>query len=716
MYIGIDKNQKLVSTSGSGLGFYNLNTGVSETFRLKGSDKIDDLNRLNNFSNSANGQLIITAGRHIVYYDPIKHEITKHDIIPSNEYLGISYEQDPEKVWVAQGNKTIFLYSPSSHSFKKIPGDTTTIDVTCILPDKKGNIVVTTYEKGITIFSANGTIKKYYPVYTIGEKKRLNHIVSAFCDDKNNIWISDDNGFQLFDPISGKTSYPSKLSTISNEIAVGINQDKKGNLWIVYPTEIIRFSLAENSLLHFGKEMGLGVHEMLNQTIPSIANGTFFIKSIDGIVVLKTQDINPSMSPPKIGFSGIKLFNKTLETDTAIFYKKLISLNYNENSLEFEYSAFDYTSPKEVNYYYQLEGLDTSWTDVANRTEVRFTNLDPGYYTLLIKCKNSFGISNIEPCKIHILITPPFWRTNWFYILTILVLTLIIYSYIKQRESRLKGEKNKLEVQVTQRTAEVISQKAIIEQKNKEVTNSIFYAKKIQQAVLPSMDLFTKLLGDNFILFKPKDIVSGDFFWIKETEQFVFYATVDCTGHGVPGGFMCMLGSSLLNEIVDEDMLEPSEILNQLRDKIILSLKQTGNSGENKDGMDMLICRIDKNKTSLTYAAANNSLYLIRNNELEEYKANKMPIGYHIGNQESFTQHLIELKKGDVIYTFTDGYADQFGGPKGKKFKYLQFENLLLEIHQKNIQEQNNILNQRFESWRGDLEQLDDVLVIGLSI
>ena len=218
------------------------------------------------------------------------------------------------------------------------------------------------------------------------------------------------------------------------------------------------------------------------------------------------------------------------------------------------------------------------------------------------------------------------------------------------------------------------------------------------------------------MLFKPKDIVSGDFYWVYQKENLLFYATADCTGHGVPGGFMTMLGLSFLDDIIESKSTKnPAEALNLIRDKIVNTLKQSGNIGENKDGMDITICCIDKTKNELTYSSANNSLYIIRDNELIIYKGDKQPCGFYHENKP-FTSHTIPLNANDCIYTFTDGYADQFGGPKGKKFRYKQFEETLLKNVSDPFSGQKNKLSTTIENWRGDLEQVDDILVIGVKI
>jgi serine phosphatase RsbU (regulator of sigma subunit) len=273
------------------------------------------------------------------------------------------------------------------------------------------------------------------------------------------------------------------------------------------------------------------------------------------------------------------------------------------------------------------------------------------------------------------------------------------------------------------KTNELLSaQNVEIEEKNQEITDSINYARKIQEALLTSEDYRKKMFPDHFILFAPKDIVSGDFYWAYQTpDKKAIWVAADCTGHGVPGAFMSMIGNSLLNEIVVEGKVhEPHQILEELRSGIIKALRQKGGEGMQRDGMDMAICAWDKKSNVLSFSGANNPLWIIRQeNEtpvLQELKASKQPVGYHIGQPEPFIKHDINLQKGDLLYTFTDGYSDQFGGPKGKKFKQKQLKDLLLNIAAKPMHEQQAELEETVLKWRGDLEQIDDICIIGVNV
>ncbi|MDF2438458.1 MAG: narX [Bacteroidota bacterium] len=297
-------------------------------------------------------------------------------------------------------------------------------------------------------------------------------------------------------------------------------------------------------------------------------------------------------------------------------------------------------------------------------------------------------------------------------------------ALLKMRED-LRENERVLEAKVIERTEEVVRQKEEIETKNQElevlykhVTDSIKYAKRIQEAILPPDSLVKRVLPNSFVLYKPKDIVSGDFYWIDEKNGKTMFAAVDCTGHGVPGAFMSIVGYNILKHSVNNNnFTTPSLILDALNQGVSETLHHGHEESQAKDGMDLSFCTIDYAKMELQYAGAFNPLYLIREGQLIQTKADKFPIGLFLGEEKKkFTNHSFQLMKGDVIYIFSDGYADQFGGPNGKKFMANHFRDLLLDVHKHPIDKQKDILNKTIEEWRGPLDQVDDILVIGVKI
>jgi serine phosphatase RsbU (regulator of sigma subunit) len=297
------------------------------------------------------------------------------------------------------------------------------------------------------------------------------------------------------------------------------------------------------------------------------------------------------------------------------------------------------------------------------------------------------------------------------------------HALLKMRDDLAENERV-LEQKVIERTEEVVRQKSEIESKNeeleilyKQVTDSIHYAKRIQDAILPNNSTVKELLPDSFILFKPKDIVSGDFYWIEKKANLVYFAAVDCTGHGVPGAFMSLVGHNILKDIIkNTSVTRPSEILDHMREGVVGTLRVDDSGKQAKDGMDMTLCAINYQTLELQYAAAFNPLYIIRNGELLIHAANKFPIGSFVGEKMNFDNHLIQLQKGDQIFIFSDGYADQFGGPNGKKFMVGNFRKLLTQISHLDSATQKVKLDETLLTWQGGQEQVDDVLVIGVKV
>ena len=292
----------------------------------------------------------------------------------------------------------------------------------------------------------------------------------------------------------------------------------------------------------------------------------------------------------------------------------------------------------------------------------------------------------------------------WSLVVLVIIMILTAVTFRSLRQNKIQNKVIK-------------DQNLMVETKNKDIIDSINYAKRIQEAILPAKELKYKLFPNAFVLFEPKDIVSGDFYWFTEKNNKKIISAIDCTGHGVPGAFMSLIGNTFLHEAVNEKgITNPGLILNELRNNVITSLKQTDVTDSTKDGMDMALLSFDSINNTVEFAGANNPLWLIRKGECIEYKGDKRPIGYFRGKGMPFTNTTIELINGDALYIFTDGFADQFGGEKGKKLKYKQLKDSLLSIQKMTMPEQEQFLIKTFKSWKGDLEQVDDVLIIGIKI
>ncbi len=447
-----------------------------------------------------------------------------------------------------------------------------------------------------------------------------------------------------------------------------------------------------------------------------------------------------------------------LQNDSVIFLNgKIISniIPYKLNSLKFTFAAPYFIAPKKIQYQYKLYPIEKEWSGYGFENFTRYTNLSPGKYTFFLKAKNVFG-EETPVFKYEFTILPPWYMTWWAYILFLILLGIIICLIIKVYTYNLKQKNIRLEKVVKERTQKIQEQKEKLEklvkkilnqneeikEKNLNITQSISYARQIQMTILSVdyEDLKNKV--DIFIYFKPKDIVSGDFYFIrniKSVDSLVF-AAADSTGHGVPGAFMSLLGITFLNEIFSQkSFMHTNEILEELRNKVYNSLnkKEESDYEKKKDGIDMAIINYFYKEHKIEYSGAKNPLYLIRNKDdfdtpkspkkiridetnnliLYEFAADRQPVGFHY-NPKPFTKIEIEVKKNDIIYIFTDGYTDQFGGVKNSKYGHKRFKQLLLSISQMPMDEQKRILDEEINKWQeqANVGQIDDQLIIGIKI
>jgi len=424
-----------------------------------------------------------------------------------------------------------------------------------------------------------------------------------------------------------------------------------------------------------------------------------------------------------IGFDSITKFYPIPEN---------LILPYNHNNITLDFAAIEPARPYLVKYQYILEGYDDNWSPITNSTSASFGNIYEGEYTFKLKACSPDGIWS-EPIIYKFRVSPPWYRSWYMYCLYAITIIGALYFTYRWRVAHLHRENEILEQKIELRTEqlkqaneelqamneEINTQMNVIEKKNINITSSIQYAQIIQRAVFPSLEKLEAYFEQNFVLFRPKDIVSGDFYYAKLKGRNLFIAAADCTGHGVPGAFMSVLGISHLNEIISKGVLtKPSEILNELRNRIKKSLHQKGKKGQTQDGLDIAFCTVDLEKTVIQYAGAHCPLYLIRKNgnipELIEFKADLMPIGVHPKDDKGFTNYEIPLQHGDTIYLFSDGYVSQTGGTNFETFKRKRFQEILMKIQENSLEEQKHILEQTLTDWQGNYDQVDDILIIGM--
>ena len=392
-----------------------------------------------------------------------------------------------------------------------------------------------------------------------------------------------------------------------------------------------------------------------------------------------------------------------------------IMIDYVNNDAHFWFSAPYFEDGHKLLYSHILEGVDDDheWTQWSNKTEVSFTNLMEGDYVFRVRAKNIYEEIS-EEAVYRFTILPPWYRTSWAYMLYAVGFLLILFIGVRISSIRLKAKNAWLEGVVEKRTKEIIQKNIVLQHQKQEIEDSINYAQRIQNAILPLETEMKKWIPKSFVLFRPKDIVSGDFYWFLEKNRKLVFVCADCTGHGVPGAFMSMIGSDRLNIIVSERKItSPGKILSELNVAIKTSLKQDGEVGSSRDGMDAAICTIDLDTNMLYYAGANRPLWIIEDGEIQEIKATKVAVAGFTSDDQVYEEHAIPLSEGLKFYMTSDGYADQFGGAREKKYKVKAMKEFILANCGVPFDQQRDKLEQEIVEWMGDIEQIDDICVVG---
>lgn len=473
--------------------------------------------------------------------------------------------------------------------------------------------------------------------------------------------------------------------------------------WIKTEDEWINIGLAGHISLN--DKAILKIFDNLNSIYTDKDN--IWVVSGDNMLFRIIRNKMPSIKP------DVGLFLRSISDAKGLYFKLSdIVFGSGDNTVYFDVVAPGYLKQNSTQYQYIVDKAMTEWSKWSYNNTISLM-IKPGRYTLQVRAKDIWG-NESDPKVVGFTIEAPFTQTTTFYVIIYMVILsaifIVIIGVIRFRERQLKRDNRILESKVKERTAKIEAQK-------QEITSSIEYASRIQMAMLPENKHFKNSFSDYFIIFNPRDIVSGDFYWIGEDEKHIFFTVADCTGHGVPGAFMSTLGISTLDEIITNNTdLKANAILNLLREKIKTSLHQTGKQGEANDGMDVAFCILHKNRKTLEFSGAYNPLFLFRNGEFTEYRADRMPIGIFYGEKETFTNYEIDIQKGDTIYIFSDGFADQFGGPKKTKYMKYNLKKLLSEIHNKPMDLQRRILENEFENWKGSSSQIDDVTILGVRI
>ncbi|MFT6167695.1 MAG: serine phosphatase RsbU (regulator of sigma subunit)/streptogramin lyase [Vicingaceae bacterium] len=627
-----------------------------------------------------------------------------------------------------------------------------------ILEDKSGNLWFGTWGGGVSRYDGES-----FTHFTTNEGLSNNNVFTMLEDKSGNIWFGTDGG--------GVSRYDGESFThfttnegLSNNTIWSILEDKSDHIWISTESGLNRFVYSVGDISNpkndkkitittFEKNDGLkGIDFYANSVLLDSKNRVWW-GSGKSLTMLNLNRYTPTTKPPLINLKQLNIndqfidyrevkdsldnnfeFNAVQQFEN---YPLNLKLPYNKNHLTFHFSAIDWSAPHQIRYSYFMEGLNTNWSQPSNEAKADYRNIPYGTYTFKVR---AIGVSGkwSEPFAYKFTIHPPWWHTWWARTGCAIAALLLIFGFVKWRTSKLKERQKELETEVEIATEVIKSEKAKIEttlkkveqqkeiiegqkeqveEAHKEITDSINYAERIQRSFLATDELLSQNLTDYFVFFQPKGVVSGDFYWAGKLSNGTFaMVNADSTGHGVPGAIMSILNISSIEKAIEKGALEPSKIFNDTRTFIIERLKKDGSPEGGKDGMDASIICFDFEKNKFSYTAAQNPIWIIRSGELIDIKPEKMPIGKHDKDTIPFEGGEFEIQKGDQIYTLTDGFQDQFGGRKGKKFMVKKMREYILSISHLSMEVQHQQINEVFKTWKGDIEQVDDVCVIGVKI
>jgi ligand-binding sensor domain-containing protein/serine phosphatase RsbU (regulator of sigma subunit) len=676
---------------------------------------------------------------------------TKEKGLPDNT-IRVAYEDSQKNIWLGtRWGGVARLDSLGKIKVFDMKTGLTSNFIMSLKEDAEGNMLIGTNDGGLNIIRSSGKIE----VRNTENGLISNLVFSTHIDKQGVIWLTSNSGITRWDR-DKFTHYTSKQGLL-NDSPFDFVEDDYGHVWLPTSEGIIKVEKAQLDAyalrkikaeqiqwVEYDKHDGMKSEDCTGAAHSlKTSRGTIWVPTNGGVVVINSKDMPLNHLKPRLRINSLRA-----DTNLVNIHEKIVMIQPDNRRLVFDYSALSLLASAKVRFKYRLEGFDSEWIDAGTNRQATYTNLPAGTYTFRVIACNNDGVWNQVGAALTFERKPHFYETYWFYALLAIAAWGVIAAVIRWRIYALQQRRVELERLVEIRTLEVVqqrdeinSQKRLLEKRSDNITNSLNYAKRIQQAMLPTHDEIKSVLPESFVFFKPKDIVSGDFYWIARldarpiyeeglgigrsnvafqgfTHQKIVVGAIDCTGHGVPGAFMSMIGNDLLNEIINlRGITQPDRILSELHHSIIKTLRQQDSA--NRDGMDMVLCVIDKTLKTLEFAGAKNPLYYIQGDRLQEIKGDKLPIGGFYKEYErnrTFTCHVIDISTPTYFYLFSDGYQDQFGEVQRKKFSRQRIREMLMANYQKNLETQKQIVTQTISDWAGAEEQVDDILVIGFKV
>ena len=699
------ENNILWIGSEKGLMKMDITTGKIRRINFSLNDKITVIRKKNN------GVLLVgTEDKGVFSYDTLKKSFQK---IPlennrlSNTINAILYLNDT--LWVGTNNG-IYKYAKNYlKHFSTVNGLGHNV-VNDLLYNSAKNIIFVACLSNSLAYIKNDSIL-HFPITNNND---LFDLISLAKDKDDSLWIATESSGVIWFKESGSIIFTSE-NGMKSDYCHGLICDNNNDMLIGHQNGVSKMIRKKRKFRTYGKSEGLFNSINANAIVKDSLGNVWFGTTEGLIKYIPKNDFEASPPEPKLV--------SILVNGNPYQKNRLIKLPYGHYKIEFYFQGISLRSPEKIHFRYMLEENENNYTETKDG-KIIYNNLSTGTYTLKVFC----GLNdewNEVPATVIIKIAKPIWAQWWFILSAILVIAFSVFLIIRFRFARLQRQKILLERKLQIRTHEIVEKNKELEVKNQDIMDSLNYAKSLQHSIFPNLDFIKSYFPESFIYFRPKDVVSGDFYrFDKLPEQNKFLITcADCTGHGVPAALMSMIGNILIKDIIVNPKNNlPGDILSELDTAVVKTLRQ--NQGEKRnDGMDVVLCEINLEAKKIIFSSAMRPIVLMRDGNLMWKQGSRFSIGGQKVSNKIFRNEIIDLQDGDIVYLFSDGYIDQFGGQYGKKFKSSRFKLLLKEIYQLPISEQKKVLSQTFDDWikKSDstnktYDQIDDVLVMGFRI
>lgn len=563
------------------------------------------------------------------------------------------------RLWVATHTFDLTYIDQEVHQLS-VPEVSEVMDVTCFTEDSQGRIWVGTSGSGVIVLDEGGN-----RIVTKTEGLFSNSVYAIICDERNSVWMGHRNGLSRIDANEFRIEHFEQQDGLSFSPA-GMDCGRSKWVWLSTNRGLMRYD--------------------------------------------PEQDYQNLVEPP-VHLIGVDI------SDSLYTPQETIMLSAGAYRLNFQFVGISFRKRDQLRYRYILEGHDLGWSELSDQHSVRYNRLDAGTYTFKVTAFNNDGVGGEKVEQITIVIDQPFYAKWWFFAVIAGMLFVAIRFVVVRREALMKENQAYLKRELHQRTREVVEQKELLEIKNKDITDSIVYAKHIQRAIIPSPERLQDHFTESFVFYKPRDIVSGDFYWIQRFGSKVVLACADCTGHGVPGAFMSLIGSGILKQVASwPRMRSPADALSRIDLELTALLTNSEQEHHLRDGMDISLVEFDTETRKMRMSSARRPVIVYHNGERKEISGDRMSIGGGERQRKHFTLHEMTLRGGDAIYQFSDGITDQFGGRLGKKLKKQGLLSWLDEMVHLNMRHQGRMVRQQFFTWKGSQSQVDDVLLMGIRI